>query len=286
MELIALYCAVCKQYDTTLTAITQRNSNNRKPKFSDAEAVSIYLFGINEGKTTVKSIYRFIIDYYEGWFPALPSYQAFNNRLCNLVESIRLLCGLFIDSKPIDTGNRVFLMDSVPIIVAGAKRSNTARAAKGLCDKGYCASKKTYYYGPKLHVLHQAQPNKLPKMCCFEVTPASVSDITAAKEMLTDAHNIDIYADKAYIDKPWHTELSQQGVVMHNPVKLKKGQRELSPKDKLISRIVSSVRQPIESFFNWINEKTHIQNASKVRSVNGLISFIFARIAAAAFFYS
>jgi hypothetical protein len=50
------------------------------------------------------------------------------------------------------------------------------------------------------------------------------------------------------------------------------------------SQLVSKARQAIESFFNWINEKTHIQPASKVRSASGLIAFIFARLAVAAFY--
>jgi len=50
-----------------------------------------------------------------------------------------------------------------------------------------------------------------------------------------------------------------------------------------MSTSVSRVRQPIESLFNWIQEKTHIQVASKVRSSKGLIVHIFGRLAAALF---
>jgi hypothetical protein len=44
------------------------------------------------------------------------------------------------------------------------------------------------------------------------------------------------------------------------------------------------MRQAVESFFSWLQEKTHIQNASKVRSANGLLSFILARLASALLF--
>lgn len=43
------------------------------------------------------------------------------------------------------------------------------------------------------------------------------------------------------------------------------------------------VRQPIESFFNWVNEKTGIQIASKVRSYQGLMVHVFGKLAAALF---
>ncbi|MDR2659890.1 MAG: hypothetical protein LBC27_07895, partial [Spirochaetaceae bacterium] len=61
-----------------------------------------------------------------------------------------------------------------------------------------------------------------------------------------------------------------------------KGQKFLRSADRYFSELVSKARQAIESLFNWLNEKTHIQSASKVRSESGLISFIFARLAVAA----
>lgn len=39
----------------------------------------------------------------------------------------------------------------------------------------------------------------------------------------------------------------------------------------LFSTAVSKIRQPIESFFNWLNEKTKIQRANKVRLIFGLL---------------
>ncbi|PKP28430.1 MAG: transposase [Bacteroidetes bacterium HGW-Bacteroidetes-18] len=50
--------------------------------------------------------------------------------------------------------------------------------------------------------------------------------------------------------------------------------------ENLYSKAVSAIRQPIESFFNWINEKTQIQNTSKVRSFKGLIVHIFGKLTA------
>ena len=45
--------------------------------------------------------------------------------------------------------------------------------------------------------------------------------------------------------------------------------------DELYSKTVSTVRQPIEGFFNWLIEKSDIQNASKVRSTKGLNLHLF-----------
>ena len=57
-------------------------------------------------------------------------------------------------------------------------------------------------------------------------------------------------------------------------------QREKAARD-LFSQAVSKVRQPIESFFNWLNEKTEIQRASKVRATKGLLVHTFGKLAIA-----
>ncbi len=76
--------------------------------------------------------------------------------------------------------------------------------------------------------------------------------------------------DKIFACAPLNTALAAQGVEIMTPVKLKKGQKYLEAADKLFSCYISSVRQPVESFFNWLIEKTAIQTACKVRSEKGL----------------
>jgi len=70
---------------------------------------------------------------------------------------------------------------------------------------------------------------------------------------------------------------------LFTPVKKQKGQNMLDSADRLLSSAISSVRQPVESFFNWIEEKTKIQIASKVRSFEGLMVHIYGKLAAAFF---
>lgn len=49
----------------------------------------------------------------------------------------------------------------------------------------------------------------------------------------------------------------------------------------LALRRVSKARQPIESFFNGLNEKTNIQKAMKVRSTSELLVHTMGKIAIA-----
>ena len=277
LQLIQLYCTVCTYYDTTLGALYQRFSNNSCPKFKDEEVITTYLFGVAEGYCTVKSVYLFIKNYWAEWFPNMPSYQQFNHRIGLLSDVFVALAGLAVSGNPLLAGID-HIMDSLPIIVAGEKRSGSAKSANELCNKGYCSSKGMYYYGVKLHILAQRNVGTLPSLRIAEVTPASVSDLTAAKEYLHGVKNMVIYADKIYLDAQWQTELAERNVELKIPRKKRKD--DFLTGGDCISTAISRVRQPIEAFFSWLIEKTGIQRASKVRSIAGLITFVFARLCA------
>ena len=114
----------------------------------------------------------------------------------------------------------------------------------------------------------------------MQLTPASHHDRKVSEDVLSDVFGIDVFADKAYINAAWQKTLhEEQQINIITPIKLAKGQKRLGSADSLFSTAVSKVRQPIESFFNWLHELTQIQSACKIRSSNGLISFIFSRIA-------
>jgi len=280
IKLIKLYCTICDYYDTTIEAEIQRLSNNFCPKFTDEEAITIYLWGLANQKYEMKAMYEFINDYYAGWFPALPKYESFVKRIGFLAPAFEVLARILVNAQDIDSSLLDHITDSMPIIVAKQSRSGNAKTASEICDKGYCSSKDMYFYGVKLHSLAAKQHRSLPKPAMLAITPASVSDITFAKETFHDIRNIDIYGDKIYNDAEWFEYMhSYNNVNISAPIKLKKGQETLECIDRLYNSAVSSIRQPIESFFNWLIEKTRIQYASKVRSANGLLSFIFARLA-------
>ena len=120
----------------------------------------------------------------------------------------------------------------------------------------------------------------------IEVTPASVHDLTASRNIL-ETINADIsILDKAYTDNDLAKQMQQNGNTLLTPIKDKKGWgAALKQTDQaftdIFNKAVSSIRQPIESLFNWINELTQIQNASKVRSDNGLKLHLYGKMTVA-----
>lgn len=287
IKLIKIYLHICKRYDIELKYHCERHSNNNKPLFSDQEIMTIYHFVIEEEqRTKIKHIYQFACDYLLDWFPNIGSYAAFNNRINRLSSAFKRLGeSLISEFKPLDCSPSVGLMDSMPIIVSSGKRPS--RVAPELVNKTYCSTKKMWYHGLKLHALGFQRKGKIPFPEELLITSAAENDLNVFKQAWSKLGNKEFYGDKIYNDKPFFQNLkARNNSIMHTPVKAVKGQTEGEKQfnkaaDDLYSRAVSSVRQPIESFFNWLIEKVDIQRASKVRSTKGLLVHIFGKLASA-----
>jgi hypothetical protein len=287
LKLIAIYLHICKLHDEELQYLYQRYTNNDKPEFTDQEMITLYLFVVQqEQRFKVSQIYAFADQYMRSWFPALPSYQAFNRRLNRLSEAFKLIAARSVsDFIPSDCRLDMSLLDSMPIITCSGKRSG--KVATEITDKGFCGTKSLYYYGLKLHALAFSRPNRMPFPEQIIITTASESDLNVFKQDWGGITNRTFFGDKIYHDIPYFKDLEiKANATMLTPVKAVKCQaEELKQRDKaandLFGTAVSTIRQPIESLFNWLIEKTDLQRASKVRSTNGLLVHVFAKIAAA-----
>jgi hypothetical protein len=176
----------------------------------------------------------------------------------------------------------------MPVITCGG-RNRAGKVAKEITAKGYCSTKDQYYYGLKLHALAFRRKGTIPFPESLTCTPAEENDLTVFKQAWGD--NISdrtIFGDKIYSDFEYFNEKKKQAqnIEMLTPVKAVKGQSDvIRQRDKacndLYSAAVSKIRQPVESFFNWLNERTNIQRAQKVRSTKGLLIHTMGKMAIA-----
>lgn len=287
LKLVKIYSIVCDRFEKELKYTCERFSNNNKQDFTDQEIMTIYLFAVQEEqRTDIKQIHRYACDYLLDWFPKLGSYAGFSNRLNQLSEAFRgFATSLLEDHLPSDCFRDQSLLDSMPIITCSGKRSG--KVAKGLTNKGYCSTKGLYYYGVKLHALAFRRSNNIPFPEEILISPASESDLNVFKVAWSGRTGRSFFGDKIYNDQDFFTKLEQENTsVMMTPIKGVKGQcQAIKNMDKaandLFSTAVSRIRQPIESLFNWLIQKTDIQRASKVRSTKGLLIHIFGKIASA-----
>ncbi len=168
-------------------------------------------------------------------------------------------------------------------------KNRVGKVAPQLTAKGYCAAKGKYCYGYKLHALTARREGTIPFPESLVITSADDNDLTVFKQAWGDEiYGKTIFADKIYSRFEYFNarKKASRQIEMLTPVKAIKGQYEkLKQRDRafndLFSTAVSKIRQPIESFFNWLDEKTTIQGATKVRSTKGLLVHIFGKLAIA-----
>lgn len=281
IKLIELYCLICHFYDTQSVLNEQRLSNNSKPCFTDQELVTCYFFGMLNNHYQQQKIYDYIFHHWRDYFPELPTYQAFNNRLNNLAAHFAILTDLLLRQKHrfLDlTMTEDSLIDSFPVMLKRGKNARFGRVADEIADFGYCSSKDIYYHGVKLHNLAIRQIKSLPIPFQLFLSEASKHDLVAFKEADPTIPTRHLFADKAYNDAELELALEATGVTLLTPPKKKKNDLPQFY-EPLWSKFVSRFKQPIESFFNWLNEKTDYQNASKVRSDKGLLVHCYGKLA-------
>ena len=286
ITLPAIMEAVCQCNDSRFEEKLQRLSNNNCPKFSDKEIISIYLWGKAQQLPTRKAVYRLVKQTMLDKFPALPSYQAFCRRLNWLAPAFQALAEIWREQFAAKTeDSHTYLLDSCPIILAKGRRSKHGKVARDLCSQCYNSARQEWYYGVKLHVFGSRRVGKLPIPCSMNVTTATLCDLWAAKQIMLDSQPIYdgvLYADRAYIDSDWSQTLQKNySIQLLTPRKKRKDEVFIS--GDAYSSFVSGKRQPIESFFHWMNVVTGIQNASHIRSSYGLFFHIFSSLALALF---
>jgi hypothetical protein len=246
--------------------------------------MTIYLYALGEEqRITVKKIQRFTIEYFHSWFPKLGSYSAFSNRLSETFK--KLVTSFITDYCPEDCFLDQSLLDSLPIITCSGKRSG--KVAKDITDKAYCSTKSMFYYGVKLHALAFRRENRIPFPYEIQITPAYVNDLSVFKQVWSTKEDRFFFGNKSYQNKGFFSDFEKEkNAVMMTPVKAVKGEcQEIRNRDKasndLYSIAVSRIGQPIESFFNWLIEKTNIQRACKARSTKRLLVHVFGKRGAA-----
>jgi len=271
-QVIQIYLLVCQFYDNPSSLKFQRASNF-KPRFTDQEIITVYLFGQLNEKFNHRQMHRFIREYWFEWFPDLPSYQAFNRRLNLLTDNFQSLLAYLLET--IQTTKTAvsedFLIDSMPVRLACGTRARRAKVAHEIAKTGFCATKQIHFHGVRLHLLANRQSGKLPVPAKVRLREGNIHDLPAVRELTDELPcQINLFGDKAYADSSFKAELEIHRINLLTPIRKPK-KADLTDAQKHFNKTVASFRQPIESFFKWLIDKTDIQRAKQVRSTEGLI---------------
>ena len=132
-NLITLYCAVCEN-SSTIEAVMQRQSNNFRPQFTDEECITVYLWGISQRRFEQKAIYNYTKNHLLEWFPKLPSYQAFSDRLNRLAPAFQALAESWLSVIGVNLEEQ---KDEPGALVEMIKRNDFNRKTIIVLDRGY-----------------------------------------------------------------------------------------------------------------------------------------------------
>ena len=153
-RLIGVYVKTCEFWKQGLSFHVQRMSHNNDFLLTDEEIIAVFLNGIMTGRTQIKSIYNFTVSHLYEWFPHIGTYETFVRRLNQISDAFAGLSEMLSSAHfPGEAQRQQKLVDSMPIVLAKAKRSSRAKVSPENADKGYCGSKDMFYYGVKLHVV-------------------------------------------------------------------------------------------------------------------------------------
>ncbi len=197
------------------------------------------------------------------YFPKLPSYNRFNER----IQDVALLGALFLQYKQVSFSGAGYI-DSTPIEVCTKKRTSSHKVFKFVAALG--KSSKGWFYGFKLHVICDFMGNIVK----CKITSGNQNDLKVAISMLKGCKG-KIYGDKGYIGKKEFKQLLDNGLIMVTGIKKNMKNRLLQMWDKILLR----KRSLIESIFNVMKNTLHLEHSRHRSVINAGVYMITTLIA-------
>ncbi|MDD5462563.1 MAG: transposase [Methylococcales bacterium] len=191
--------------------------------FTDEEVIAVYLFGCWTSTERSRGIYDYADRHLRPWFPRLPSYVAYVQRLNRAVNVFAPLLETIQQEHVPENSHQAWLIDSFPVALAEQGYRFKASVAEELADSGYCVTKKLYYYGVRVHVIGSRQLGTLPAPAYIGATGASAHDGKVLDQIRPCLHNQELYGDKDY-QRPDAKAIRQaQNLTVLSRLKNKKG---------------------------------------------------------------
>jgi Transposase DDE domain len=187
---------------------------------------------------------RLVILYHK-YFSKILSQSQLIRRIHQIPEHIWLLA-FQICKEVLDVKSKEFIVDSFPVACCQNNKIFRCRLFKGKEYHGYNASKKTYFFGLKVHMLVNLQGIPIE----FIFTPGGASDIKGFRLLELDLEQGSrIYADRAYTDYLQEDLLKESCGIELLAKRKKNAKRQHKPIDDFF---LSMNRNKIETVFSRI----------------------------------
>jgi len=240
LQIITLYC-LCADF---LTAYG--HTDDPQAKMTDAEVMTSALVAAWFFAGNQKLACLFLREH--GYIPAMLSGSRFNRRLHALPDTLWQALFYLLAALHQQTNTEAeYIVDSCPVAVCDNLRIRRCRLYRGEDYRGYCASKRRYFYGLKVHLIVSATGKPVD----IVLTPGETNDLPGFKSLFLDLpEGAEVYADKGYTDyvlEDTLAEVFQVGLIAarkHNSKRAHPG---------YVMYLCQGIRKRVETTFSQID---------------------------------
>jgi len=264
-SILTIYC-VCDDFLHAMNIC-----DNPQAHLSNAEVMCVPLVAAAHFGGKQEKAQTFLFEH--GYIGSRLSKSRLNRRLhalpLELWHTLFALLGHIF--KKHNTGN-AYTVDSMPFPACDNIRIKRCMLLEGEEHRGYCASKRRYFFGLKVHLLVTGSGQPVE----FVLTPGATADVAAFKEFDCDLpEDATIHGDRAYTDYQEEDLLQQAGKITLQPQRKKNSKR---PLPLCLEFLGKPLRQRVETTFSQIEAllPRHIHAVTEKGFVLKTICFLLA----------
>jgi hypothetical protein len=239
-----------------------------RPKFTDSEIIALSLARELLSFASERCFLGFVRTNMRHLFPNIVEQSQLNRRTRYLREAINYVRLALLNE--IDTNAEKYrVIDTTDVPVVSFRRAHFSNPFKGEAAYGHSSSKKMTYYGFKLLVMSTLEGIPVD----FGLFAANTDDRRTADEVLDYHKDIDVIADKGFLDKELASRLKEEKNI--SLLALKRANQKDYNKES--NRFLSSFRQVIETVNELLKDHFNLEK-HLAKTLDGLKTRIVTKI--------
>lgn len=240
-QIITIYC-LCADFLTI-----QGHKDDAQARMTTAEVMSAALVAAWFFHGHQERACQFLKEH--GYMPTMLGKSRFNRRLHRIPDTLwqALFYMLAQIHQQLNT-EADYIVDSCPVPVCDNLRIRRCKLYRSEDYRGYCASKRRYFYGLKLHLVVTASGQPVDLV----LTAGEVGDMPGLRRLLLELpDDSDLYGDKAYTDYTWEDTLQALGAYQLIAARKSNSKR---PHPGHVGYLCHVIRKRVETTFSAIAE--------------------------------
>ena len=237
-QTVVIYC-ICDEVFKSLNLVDDMQCKMSTPEVMAFSIMSGMIYGCNYKLTRLMSLTH-------KYFPKILSHSQLVRRIHQVPEQAWMMIFMALQVFLKNKENDCFIVDSFPVKAYENHKSFRAKIFSSKDFHGYCASKKQYFFGIKVHMIVNSEGVPIE----FSFAPGRESDIKNLQNLnLNLSKNSLILGDKAYTNYSFEDLLIESEGIQLLAKRKANHKRQHSNKHKIL---LSKQRNSIESVFSCI----------------------------------